>query len=358
MKPIKILTALILILSLFYIGCKPIVEEPAIKVTIDKKLLDEIEKSRPQEVFVFEIIRGEPLHWLKSMQEIASIDGKVIDSEKLLTILNDNRHLEIRKISNTAFYGDINALWKAEPTPEKITYNGPSDKEAKEIAIKWLEKSGFSNEDLIDVKISVSNEEFEITTPENKDKPQPVIVGKNIEVRRQIDGLLIYGSGSKIKIFLGEEGRINGFIAVWRQLKPGSAVLGHKPSRGKPEGKMMKPLNAHKAFENLKLNPLDNLPIALVHWIDISKVEFGYFSRSATDEQRFLQPVYVFSGKAYAKLPDGKEVDVPYTQYVVALDKPLEPIWHTTIPHKFIPREKDVVSEKEEGDDEEGNEER
>ena len=61
-------------------------------------------------------------------------------------------------------------------------------------------------------------------------------------------------------------------------------------------------------------NPFDHIPLALVHTIDIDKIEFGYFSRSAAEHQDHLQPVYVFFGTARATLPDGEEVNLPLAQ--------------------------------------------
>ncbi|UCF85985.1 MAG: restriction endonuclease [Desulfobacteraceae bacterium] len=69
---------------------------------------------------------------------------------------------------------------------------------------------------------------------------------------------------------------------------------------------MEKTIPASEAFERLKANPLNHLPLALVYRIEVEEASFGYYARAATDRQRYLQPVYIFSGLAHAKLPDIK----------------------------------------------------
>jgi hypothetical protein len=66
------------------------------------------------------------------------------------------------------------------------------------------------------------------------------------------------------------------------------------------------------------------------------------------------EPKYVFSGTAYSTLPDGKEVNVPYEQYIVALEKPFESIWPDTRVFKPELRQEGEVPEREEDEDEKG----
>jgi hypothetical protein len=101
---------------------------------------------------------------------------------------------------------------------------------------------------------------------------------------------------------------------------------------------MEKTIPASEAFERLKANPLNHLPLALVYRIEVEEASFGYYARAATDRQSYLQSVYIFSGWAHAKLPDKREVKVPYEQYVLALEEPLESIWPDSRGFKAEPR--------------------
>ncbi len=331
-----------------------IVEKVEIEVTIREGILEEIERARPREVFVYEVQPGDPSVWIGNLTELVDIKGEIEENEDLLFVRDGDRYLEIRKASSTAFYGDMAHLWTEEPSPEKTQFEVPGNEEAEKIALNWLSKFGFSRKDLESVEISISDETFEITIPGKEEEPISVVVGKNVSVRRRIGDLFVYGPGSKIKLYIGGDGQVNGFMAVWRQIMPTSAVLGHKPVEGEPKGEKMESISAEEAFEALTKNPLDHLPLALVHRIDIDKVDFGYYSRSAAEHQEYLQPVYVFYGTAYANLPDGKEVDVPYEQYVVALEKPLESIWPETRDFKPETRSETEVPVREEDVDEEG----
>jgi hypothetical protein len=357
MKPTRILLILLFV-CLFVVACgpgeEPEEEKAEIEVTIREGILEEIEKDHPQEVFVYEVQPGDPSLWMRNLTELLDTRGEIEETEDLLFVKEDDRYLEVRKVSSTAFYGDMAHLWMEEPTPEKTQFEVPGNAEAEKIALNWLSKFGFSHEGLESVEISISDETFEITVPGKEEEPISIVVGKNVSVRRRIGDLLVYGPGSKIKLYIGGDGQVNGFMAVWRQIMPTSAVLGHKPVEGEPKGEKMESISAEEAFEALTKNPLDHLPLALVYRIDIDKVDFGYYSRSAAEHQEYLQPVYVFYGTAYAKLPDGKEVDVPYEQYIVALEKPLESIWPETQDFKPETRSETEVPVREEDVDEEG----
>ena len=357
MKAARILISLLLFACLLALACEEQVkeeEEVGIQVTVREGVLEGVERTRPQEVVVYEVRPVHPERGLKRLADLFGIKGKIEETEDLLFVKEGERYLEVRKASSSAFYGEMSSLWREEPTPEKTDFDVPSNEETKKIAMEWLSKLGFSGEDITTLQTSITDETFEIVLPEKQGEPVSSVVGKNVELRRRIDDLLVYGPGSKIKFFIGEKGQLNGMLAVWRQITPSSAVLGHQQEEGEPKGEKMRPISAKEAFEALKKNPLDHLPLALVHKIDVEAVDFGYYSRPAVEHQKYLQPVYVFRGAAYAKLPDGREVDVPYEQYVVALRKPLEPIWAETRVFRPEARPKDVVPPPEEDVDEKG----
>ncbi len=355
MKLKKIIIAILaLMLLILTYGFKKTEKKAEIEVSIQKGVLEKIEDRRPREVFVYEIQGGDPARWMEKIMELEGIKGRIKETKDMLFVKEGDRYLEVRKTSTAAFYGDMSHLWREEPSPGKTQFKVPGNEETKKMILKRLRKFGFADADLKTLDISISDEIFEITVPAKKETPMKVVVGKNVEVRQRISNLSVFGPGSKIKFYIGGNGEVNGFMAVWRQVLPNSSVLGHKPVKGKPRGKMTKPISSQEAFTALKKNPLDHLPLALVYKIEIDTVDFGYYSRSAAEYQKYLQPVYVFSGTALAKLPDGKNVGVPYRQYVVALKKPLESIWPETRYIKPKPRIKGKIPMREEDKDEKG----
>ncbi len=351
-KTIIAILALMLLISTY--GFTKAERKAEIEVTIRNGVLEKIEERRPQEVFVYEIQRGEPARWMKKLMGLTGIKGRIKETKDMLFVKEGDRYLEVRKSSTAAFYGDMSRLWREEPSPEKTQFKVPGDEETRKMILEWLRKFGFADADLKSLDISISDEIFEITVPAKKETPMRVVVGKNVEVRQRISNLSAFGPGSKIKFYIGGTGEVNGFMAVWHQVLPNSSVLGHKPVESKPRGKMTKPISSQEAFKALKKNPLDHLPLALVYKIEIDTVDFGYYGRSAAEYQKYLQPVYVFSGTAFAKLPDGKNVGVPYRQYVTALKKPLESIWPETRYIKPKPRVKGRIPMREEDRDEKG----
>jgi hypothetical protein len=334
---------LIAVLCVLTAGCatKPKPPGPAeIAVTIRPGLLESLEKTRPKEVVVPVAIASKPEAWLNTLKKAIDIKGEAKDTQDKLQITDQSRFLEIRKVSNSAFYGDMEKLWRTEPSPDKTQFKVPDKETINKITFSMLKQFGFGEAEMNRLDVSTTDELFEITRPDKPATPIPVVVGKNVEVRRRINDLPVYGPGSKIKLYLSDADSVNGFMVTWRQFESSSSVLGHEPTREQKEGEKVMPINSKDAFTKLKADPLDHLPIALVDKIDIEDVKFGYYSRSAVEPQRYLQPVYVFSGSAHATLPNGKSVKVPYEQFIVALKKPMESIWPEQKTFKSESREK------------------
>ena len=330
-----VILSLLLSVSLFVASCDFVIKEPVkptIAVNISQNLLDAIEQRRPREIAVYEVIPNDPETWLNEFRSLSRI-GEQSEAEEtadLLRVTESARYLEVRKASNSVFFGDMEHLWTKAPTPEQRQFAIPSNEEAEQIALDWLGRFGFARAEAEALEISVSDELFEITQVGRTDEQIAVVVGKNVEVRRRVDDLFVYGPGSKIKFYIGEGGEVNGYLVVWRQILPSSTVMGHRTVAGEARTTLVEPIDVNEAVTRLRANPLDHLPLAMVTRIDIDAIDFGYYARSAVEEQRYLQPVYVFQGTVSTKAPNGEEIGVPYEQYVVALQEPVESIWPET----------------------------
>ncbi len=298
-----------------------------VEVSIRDGVLEAVDASRPAEVVVYDVLPPEPQRWMDALQAVAGLEGRAEEDDGLLSVSARERYLEVRRASGGAFYGDMSRLWRGGGRPGDELPTAPSDERAREIAGAMLGRFGFGDAERADLEISVSDEVMELRPNDAAGDPRRHVVGKNVEVRRRVDGLLVHGPGSKIKLHVGPDGQVEGYTAVWRQLDPGSRVLGHRPADGGPTGPAARILSAAEAFERFRGDPLDRLTLAPVDRIDIDRVELGYFARPATEVQRHLQPVYVFSGVASTRLPDGRETRLPFTQYVLALPEPLEALW-------------------------------
>lgn len=304
---------------------------PTVEVTIRPGVLEALEQTRPKELLVHESVAGDPGRWMERLQGATHLAGGAKEGEELVEVRDGDRHLEVRKVSCAAFYGDLASLWRAAPRPSSAGPAAPSDDQASAAARSLLQSLGFQPTDLAALELSVSDELFELTRPDRPTEVERIVVGKNVEARRRIDGLFVYGAGSKLKVYVGAGAVVQGYTFVWRQWQAESRVFGHRPVETPPPPRLVQPIPTTEAFTRLRNDPLDHLTLAPVDRIDVERVDLGYYERSAVEPQRFLQPVYVFTGTATAKLPDGRESRVPYLQYVVALDEPLEPIWPETI---------------------------
>jgi hypothetical protein len=313
-------------------SCVPGKDEPPpklgeIDISIRPTLLDDLERMRPETMMVFEVVDVDPDRWLDRLAEVTSVKGEVQQRKGLLEINEGTRHLEVRSVSGAAFYGDMALLWREAPTPDRLDFDLPSPALAKRSSWQQLQGFGFVPEDLLELEIAVADSLFEITLPDKPDGVLRTPVGRTVEVSRRIDNFPVVGPGSKIKLYYGDGGELHGYTVVWRQINPRSAVFGHVTSDGELRGEPAELISAFAAYERFRDNPLDNLPLAAVDRIDIAGLELAYYARSAVEPQRYLQPVYVFSGDAYATSPEGERRIVPFEQFVVAIDGPREPIW-------------------------------
>ena len=350
MKTSNILSIFSLCIVFLFLTCEPEIEQP-VEVLVPEGILEELENTRPRELFVYEILAGNPQQWLNRFSENLNLGGQPGNTEDLLFLKQGEQYLEVRKVSNSVFQGDLGRLWTETPSPDSTRFNVISNERAETLSRDWALRFGFTEAEARELDIAVHNEEFELTLPSNEDQPIPVVVGKNIEIRRKVDGLKVYGPGSKIKLFLNAKGDVNGFLVVWRQFFPQSRQFGHTFSNEEPKRSLESIISAKRAFRVLRQDPLKGIPITFVTQIDIETIDVGYYAHAAANTQKFLQPVYVFRGSTQSILPDGREVTAPYEQYVPALRQAYESIWPAGVAFEPMAREADLPPVEQDEDE-------
>ncbi len=215
---------------------------------------------------------------------------KVLD-EFVLT--DGNNHLEINTKSGRTAYTDA-SRWMVGNNMDKQS-NLPSDREAIKIAKKYLSKT-----DLMPSDATLRD----ITHPRvvAMDKEGNVIgVGfedVKVSFTRKINGFPVVGAGSKLDVEVGGNGDVINLYKVWRNYRPYRVYSIITPEQA------LKKLKKTGIFTGIKS----------VDKATINKVYLGYYTKSASEKQTYLQPVYVFEG--YAK---GENRIEEFKQYVPAI---------------------------------------
>ena len=89
--------------------------------------------------------------------------------------------------------------------------------------------------------------------------------------------------------------------------------------------------------------------LAGIEEIVIKDVQLAYYSKSASEIQQYLQPVYFFTGIMRGGKKTKRPFEQPYEQYIIAIEKPMEALLDMGIEHKIIPRrELKIPTDKDE----------
>ncbi len=157
--------------------------------------------------------------------------------------------------------------------------NLPSDEEAIKKAKLLLEKLGIAG----DVKLEKVSREY-VERVENGKVVEKKAVLVDVIFRRYIDGMLLFGPGGEIEIFLGENGKVLGYLKPWKNVEyDGEVEL----------------ITAKQAYEKLKRWEVENKPTEPLK-LTVVKVEAGYYAKppaSYGSSQEYYEPVWIFHCK-------------------------------------------------------------
>ncbi len=125
---------------------------------------------------------------------------------------------------------------------------------------------------------------------------------------RMLDKVEIVGYGGFVKIHFDNEGRVSGYQKEWRNWKP-----------FKKGQRIKQYAEAKEDFMTLMQTRLKNGGYARV-----SSVTFGYFERGFLEEQKYLQPAYVFNTVYYDK--ETNQSVAARLEVIPAISELLEPL--------------------------------
>jgi hypothetical protein len=197
--------------------------------------------------------------------------------------------VEILKISGRASYSNAQRPNDTLDAPEKL----PTDEEAKTAAIRFL-----NNNDLFPegAYFSKASREYATSTDNQGNVTRHngrVVVGFG----RKLNNLDV--AGTQLAVEIGGNGDIIRYFANWRHYTP------YKEFPIK---------SSEAAFDELKKNGIAS-GVENGETVSITRVYLAYATKAAAFREDYLEPVWVFKGKAMAK---GSEVR-PVTEWIPAL---------------------------------------
>ena len=106
---------------------------------------------------------------------------------------------------------------------------------------------------------------------------------------RVVDGMPVLGFSDKIQVTLGEDGKVLEILKIWRTLE----YTGHNVS-----------IISARAATDKFLNGEVLDPLMGMNDIQIHTIKLGYYEKSRTEPEIFLEPVWVFQGNKTSGTPE------------------------------------------------------
>ena len=217
-----------------------------------------------------------------------SLKGSLVETNNRFILKNESMELEIMKASGRMTYGDISEMYgDLTKTP-----NLPDEKMAVDIAYNWLKNFGLAPED---AKFSkVVRDWVEVA---RKDGVRRVDIITQVIFKREIGRFPVEGMGSKLKVYIGDGGKVVGVYKCWREIEPYQEVKLRSPD---------------EALQMLKNKGIHGVLTPVSQNLTVKRVYLAYFAQPPSVKQKYFLPVYVFE----IDIGNGEAIK----QYIYAVD--------------------------------------
>ena len=226
---------------------------------------------------------------------------------QLKEIFGNAFFLETVEMSGGIFAANMERLWSKPPDPS-TKGTELQEKVALEQSKNFLNRiKGIPEEKTL---VYFSGDRMEFIQKDGEQRSVPA--GWNVTYRRLLQDFEVMGPGGKIKIFMGTDGDVVGYMRVWRQLTL---------------EKQVPIISAHEAAEEFKKDPVGRALIADVEKIKVTDMRLAYLELGMSMPQHYLQPVYFIKAIAFSKGKKEDLLEIPYTRYIAALMTPPQALW-------------------------------
>jgi regulatory protein YycI of two-component signal transduction system YycFG len=218
----------------------------------------------------------------KNLSKIFGIRGRLTDRGNKSVITQKAKQIILYAASDSFWYQDGD-LFATEKKPGSASL--PSEKAAKETAIKFLDKNKLL---LPGAKIYSTTYTTIAVNKSDSKKFEEYNTEVHVNIRYELDGLPIFGPGAKTRLSFVNSNKTSGVYHFWRNAEP----IESKRKLLSPE-LALELFYKNFRFANLKKNESARGII--------KSIELGYYAFPPTDVQNYLLPVYRIRGTIRTK---------------------------------------------------------
>jgi len=253
----------------------------------------------PDKMMVYKVKRPEvTVEKVLALAEALGLEGNITGTDEKFIVRNGSFELEVLKASGRVAYADLSKIYGDISNPPNL----PSEDSAIESAIKFLSDKGLMPSDAEFSKVVTDFAEIARKDPNTSEvSVEKIDLVMQVMFSREIDGFPVVGPGSKLKVYIGDNGDVVGVYKCWRAYEP---------------YEQFDILTAKQAFERLKERGICGVKALTGEKVTVKEVYLAYYARPAVDKQEYFQPVFVF------ELDTGRGEIIK--QYVPALRDELE----------------------------------
>jgi len=253
----------------------------------------------PDKMMVYKVKRPEvTVEKVLALAEALGLEGNITETDEKFIVRNGSFELEVLKASGRVAYADLSKIYGDISNPPNL----PSEDSAIESAIKFLSDKGLMPSDAEFSKVVTDFAEIARKDPNTSEvSVEKIDLVMQVMFSREIDGFPVVGPGSKLKVYIGDNGDVVGVYKCWRAYEP---------------YEQFDILTAKQAFERLKERGICGVKALTGEKVTVKEVYLAYYARPAVDKQEYFQPVFVF------ELDTGRGEIIK--QYVPALRDELE----------------------------------
>jgi hypothetical protein len=229
----------------------------------------------------------------KSVGEVLGLKGRFSETPEKFVIEDGPRIMEHFKESGAIWYGD------KSKTGMKLEAELPSKEEVKSTAETFLKRQDLLPEEAYFKEVDETTfTKLELRKGGKEEETSFVTTERHVHYGFKLEGIPVVGAGAKIKVTIGDKGEVLRVFKCWREVEKHQELPVLKPEEALEE------LQKSDAFADLKEDSK----------VTIKNAYLAYYTRSATEPQDYVFPVYVFKGT----------VETPYfshefTKYIPAV---------------------------------------
>ena len=229
----------------------------------------------PDKIMVYKVKKPEvTAEKVTALAETLGLIGDVSEDANRCIVKHDSLELEVLKASGRLFYRDSSKIYGDINNPPNLPLKETAIKSAK----KFLSDNGLMPADAEFSKVVTDTAEIARKDPATGDvSTEKIDLVMQVIFDRKINGFPVVGAGSKLKVYIGNNGDVVGVYKCWREYEPYKQFTILTPSQ---------------ALERLREKGIHR--VITGEEVKVKEVYLAYYAEPSPEDQEYFQPVYVF----------------------------------------------------------------